>query len=278
MFSDGAWLSSTRPPMRSTYSRWTVPDYGRFSDAAREEYALHVQDVSQDDAWVVQPGCSTDVLGNARARSADPRRQHRKIPEELGGAYTKIAYGYTVAGNDDHFVALAEEHMRLGSVVGAPGRWVVDSLPFLRILPEWFPGAGFSGAKMEGRNVFAYFGTVQLGQTTDGRRDRSPVIYFYVLRGSQSVSTITSFSFAIMMYPVVQHRAQAEVDAFLAAEHRSDAARPGGVPISWLRDKRGPMLGPADPIGLFHCTSQPDAYITIREKKTPTVRLHRTRN
>jgi hypothetical protein len=42
----------------------------------------------------------------------------------------KIAYGYSVTRNDDPFVALAEEGMRVGSLGGAPGKWLVDSLPF----------------------------------------------------------------------------------------------------------------------------------------------------
>lgn len=75
----------------------------------------------------------------------------------------KIAYGYPVTSDDDHFVEIAEESMRVGSLAGAPGKWLVDSLPWrkssssalcwiytyliwfllVRFLPDWFPGAGF---------------------------------------------------------------------------------------------------------------------------------------
>jgi hypothetical protein len=65
----------------------------------------------------------------------------------------------------------------------------------------------------------------------------------------------------MMMYPAIQNRAQAEVDAFLAAENR----------LPTLHDQAAfPYLGcvikevfrwaPATPIGLFHCTSQSDTY------------------
>ncbi|KAK1218838.1 hypothetical protein PQX77_018454 [Marasmius sp. AFHP31] len=41
-------------------------------------------------------------------------------------------------------VEIAEEVMRIGSVVAAPGKWLVDSILILRFLPDWFPGeAGF---------------------------------------------------------------------------------------------------------------------------------------
>lgn len=43
-----------------------------------------------------------------------------------------IAYGYKVDGINDHFVALAEESMRVASLAGAPGRWLVDSIPWCK--------------------------------------------------------------------------------------------------------------------------------------------------
>lgn len=72
----------------------------------------------------------------------------------------KIAFGYQVTEDNDHFVALAEESMRVGSLAGAPGKWLVDSLPIresmsandllslihdivVRYLPDWAPGASF---------------------------------------------------------------------------------------------------------------------------------------
>lgn len=75
----------------------------------------------------------------------------------------KISYGYTVEENNDPFVALAEESMRVGSLAGRPGRWLVESIPLcmypssfrqpkdlifvncnsVQYVPIWFPGAGF---------------------------------------------------------------------------------------------------------------------------------------
>lgn len=46
----------------------------------------------------------------------------------------KIAFGYQVAPENDYFVALAEESMRVGSLAGAPGKWLADSLPFRTLI------------------------------------------------------------------------------------------------------------------------------------------------
>ena len=74
----------------------------------------------------------------------------------------KIGYGYTMDKDSDYFVSLAEESMRVGSLAATPGKWLVDSFPIrvlqqssypeicltystvlVRLIPDWFPGAGF---------------------------------------------------------------------------------------------------------------------------------------
>lgn len=56
-------------------------------------------------------------------------RATKNVPRNAAAVIMKLTYGYPVTRNDDHFVALAEEHLRLGSVARAPGKWLVDSFP-----------------------------------------------------------------------------------------------------------------------------------------------------
>ncbi|KAF7353851.1 O-methylsterigmatocystin oxidoreductase [Mycena venus] len=220
-----------------------------------------------------------------------------KFPEKLvehlrrnaAAVIMRIAYGYPVTQNDDHFIVTAEEHMRIGSVVGAPGKWLVDSLPFLRFLPEWFPGAGFKRkARRWSEEIYSQFvephtwvkqqmaaGTAvpsftsALLKPSDGTpadaETEDLVLWaaggLYAAGADTTVSATTTFFFAMMMYPAVQKRAQAEVDVFFARENR----------LPTLHDQEAfPYLAcvikevlrwvPAAPIGVFHCTSQPDTY------------------
>ncbi|KAJ7348867.1 cytochrome P450 [Mycena albidolilacea] len=231
-----------------------------------------------------------------------------KFPESLvkhlrrnaASVIMQIAYGYPVTRNDDHFVVTAEEHMRIGeisqpqyrleySMAGAPGKWIVDSLPFLRFLPEWFPAAGFkSQARQWREEMYSQFvephtwvkqqmaaGTAVPSFTSELLRSSNGpptdvegedlILWaaggLYAAGADTTVSAATTFFFAMMMYPAIQNRAQAEVDAFLAAENR----------LPTLHDQAAfPYLGcvikevfrwaPATPIGLFHCTSQSDTY------------------
>ncbi|KAJ6538524.1 cytochrome P450 [Mycena vulgaris] len=201
----------------------------------------------------------------------------------------KIAYGYTVSSNNDHFVALAEEHMRLGSVVGAPGKWLVDSLPFLRFLPEWFPGATFKRQAREwSEELYSQFlqphcwvkeqiaaGTAipsftsTLLQPSDGPpadAEVEDIILWaagalYIAGADTSVSVLTTFFFSMMMNPTVQQRAQAEVDAFMATEHRLPTLHDqAAFPYLACVIKEVLRWAPPTPIGLFHCTSKDDMY------------------
>lgn len=51
-----------------------------------------------------------------------------RIHSNAGAITMKIAYGYTSSGDDDRFVAMAEEPIRLASITSAPGRYLVDSI------------------------------------------------------------------------------------------------------------------------------------------------------
>ena len=60
-----------------------------------------------------------------------------------GAIILKMAYGYKVTEGDDPYVNLVNEAIDQFTVSSAPGAFLVDVIPVLRFIPEWFPGAGF---------------------------------------------------------------------------------------------------------------------------------------
>ncbi|KAK0448479.1 cytochrome P450 [Desarmillaria tabescens] len=54
-----------------------------------------------------------------------------------------ITYGIDTLPEGDPFVAAAEDALHTVSIAAVPGTFLVDFLPFLKYVPEWFPGAGF---------------------------------------------------------------------------------------------------------------------------------------
>ena len=55
----------------------------------------------------------------------------------------RVVYGLNVYGPDEKYIQIAEKSMECFSAVFNPGRYLVQTLPWLRFVPAWFPGAGF---------------------------------------------------------------------------------------------------------------------------------------
>ena len=62
-----------------------------------------------------------------------------------GALLLRVAYGYDVLPDQQHdpLVTIVEEAMRGFSLVSKPGEFLVDTIPILKYIPSWFPGAQF---------------------------------------------------------------------------------------------------------------------------------------
>ncbi|KAF7324453.1 Cytochrome P450 [Mycena sanguinolenta] len=238
--------------------------------------------------WEIQEREARILIDNI-VRSPEKLVQH--LRRNAASVIMRIAYGYSVTRHDDHFVVVAEEHMRIGSQAGAPGRWLVDSLPFLQYLPEWFPGAGFKRQAREwSEQMYSQFlephnwvkqqmaaGTAVPSFTSallrpadelPANAETEDLIMWtagalYAAGADTTVSSLTTFFFVMMMYPSIQKRAQAEVDEFFAKENRLPTlqdSEQGAFPYLACVIKEVLRWAPATPIGLFHCTAQADVY------------------
>ncbi|KAF4616644.1 hypothetical protein D9613_008324 [Agrocybe pediades] len=69
------------------------------------------------------------VVGNARYMASE--------------AVISITYGLEVQPKDDPYIAIAEEGVQPLSIAAVPGAFLVDTIPILKYVPEWMPGAGF---------------------------------------------------------------------------------------------------------------------------------------
>ena len=60
-----------------------------------------------------------------------------------GETIMSVAYGLDVQPNDDPYIETAEQGVRPMMAAAIPGAFLVDMVPSLKYVPEWFPGAGF---------------------------------------------------------------------------------------------------------------------------------------
>ncbi|KAJ8518596.1 hypothetical protein ONZ45_g4351 [Pleurotus djamor] len=70
-----------------------------------------------------------------------------------GSVVLGIAYGLDITKPDHPYIQLSEE--AVGALIGAtiPGAFLVDTLPWLKHIPSWFPGAGFKKKAQEWRKL-----------------------------------------------------------------------------------------------------------------------------
>ena len=61
----------------------------------------------------------------------------------VGTTIIRVVYGLDTSGSGDKYVRLAEEAISHFNEVFEPGRYLVNTFPWLRFVPTWFPGANF---------------------------------------------------------------------------------------------------------------------------------------
>lgn len=54
-----------------------------------------------------------------------------------------LAYGLDIREDNDPYLHLSEEAVKSIGEVAVPGAFLVDMIPALKYVPEFFPGAGF---------------------------------------------------------------------------------------------------------------------------------------
>lgn len=153
-----------------------------------------------------------------------------------------ISYGYQVNGADDHLVSLAKQVMGYVEKVITPNNYLVDSLPILRYVPAWFPGAHFKLEANKCRNLLYRmmkepYVSVQnqlktgsafpslVSRNLEGRQmditeEESDLLMWTAgglfAGGSDStVAIIMSFFLSMVLHPDVQRRAHKELDTIL---------------------------------------------------------------
>ncbi|KAI0634234.1 cytochrome P450 [Trametes polyzona] len=201
---------------------------GLNNQVTRDYYPLMEKEISRELVWLLD--------------NPDAYVQHFR--RTAGTVALKIAYGYQNENNE--FKALVkdtEDALRMFAIAALPGVFLVDTLPFLRYLPPWFPGAGFrklgiqtqklikamidTPFNMVKRQVEAgtaprSFTSDLLNEPADERSSEEDIKWVAAglyagqsdtpTRGLQTVAALSTFLLCMMLFPDVQKEAQAEID------------------------------------------------------------------
>ncbi|KAK0501164.1 cytochrome P450 [Armillaria luteobubalina] len=170
--------------------------------------------------------------------SARPEELSAHIRKTAGAIILQISHGYAIQEENDPLVKLAEETLDQFSLSTAPGL-LVNLIPILRHIPEWFPGAGFKQTAREWASTLNEFverphdyvkremaaGRSRLSLTSsrlEGGVSVEEECDIKWLAGSlyaggadTTVASVYAFFKAMLLHPEVQAKAQAEIDAVI---------------------------------------------------------------
>ncbi|OQE21680.1 hypothetical protein PENSTE_c011G00749 [Penicillium steckii] len=156
------------------------------------------------------------------------------IRTEAGAFILKITYGYNIEPHgEDPLVSLADLALQQFSNAIVPGAWLVDMIPALKYIPEWFPGANFRKVgryyfetltklvenplsftkyQMKEKKEKHSFTSALLEQGEDESIVKWSAVALYGGGADTTVAALEGFFLAMALFPDVQRKAQEEID------------------------------------------------------------------
>ncbi|KAJ1307183.1 hypothetical protein OPQ81_001299 [Rhizoctonia solani] len=198
-------------------------------------------------------------------------------------------YGYEAVSSSDPYLVKAREAFLYLSQAALTSNYLVNSVPALRYVPEWFPGADWKREAVKQRkekdtlineiynigleNMKKYEGTqlmvaslrgqaLKLGLTEDEADDYVKQVSITLFAGGTdtTVATLMMFFMAMLLYPEVQKKAQVELDAVIGSSRLpnfEDRAQLGYIERIVQETLR---WGPITPLAVPHTCFHDDTY------------------
>ncbi|KAF4450449.1 hypothetical protein F53441_6448 [Fusarium austroafricanum] len=219
----------------------------------------------------------------------DPENLIQHFKTEASAIMLQMTYGYVVEPkSSDPLAVLIERMMQDASTAAAPLTWAVDLIPALRYLPEWFPGTSFHTAARKShnilRNVIDIPYTFVQRQMAAGRQRLSYVsslveqhdrdfqggkldentekaikytaAAMYAGGADTTVTSITSFILAMLLFPAVQKKAQEEIEAVVGVDRLPQHKDRENLPYIDALIKETHRWLPIAPMGVPHVAAE----------------------
>ncbi|KAG2106491.1 cytochrome P450 [Suillus cothurnatus] len=216
---------------------------------------------------------------------SNPKQLQAHIRHTAGAIILRISHGYEVKENNDPFIDLADRAMDHFSRSSAPGAFMVDIVPFLANIPEWFPGAGFKRLAREwsktredmvsipykfvkdqiaaGIALTSFTSNLLEGRTLSVEED-DVVMWsaasLYAAGSDTTVSAIYSFFLAMTLFPDMQKKAQAEIDAVVGPDRLPSFADRGSLPYTEALVKEVHRWNVVAPTAIPHHVTKDDIH------------------
>ncbi|KAG2119058.1 cytochrome P450 [Suillus discolor] len=210
-----------------------------------------------------------------------PDQLQEHIRHTAGAIILRISYGYEVKESNDPFIGIAKRALDNFSNPNAFCDFLVEFLPFLAKVPEWLPGAGFKRLARESHEMaqemasapykfamdqmaagiapISCISTMFEGRTLSAEEDdvaKWSAASLYAGGSDTTVSAIHSFFLAMTLFPDVQKKAQAEIDAVVGPDRLPCLADRTSLPYIEALAKEVLRWSVVTPLGFPHGVSE----------------------
>ncbi|KAI0740350.1 cytochrome P450 98A3 [Earliella scabrosa] len=204
----------------------------------------------------------------------------------------RISYGIELQKANDKYFAMIERLAEVGESITVPGRFLVEAIPWLRFVPSWLPGAGFKRYAAAAKQDILYtvdylFGTAKDAMvikdsfvtrlldgsfaSTQERKQAEEVCkgvaastyagrFIDHLLWYSTNTAMRAFLVAMAMFPAVQKKAQAELDAVVGRGRLPETGDRGSLPYTDALVKELIRWHIVTPIGVPHRAVSDDEY------------------
>ncbi|TFK92043.1 cytochrome P450 [Polyporus arcularius HHB13444] len=227
-----------------------------------------------------------------RLLKAEPERLRELMEFSFAAIILKSMYGIDITPEDPKYVPLLHGALEAPTEALLPGSFLVENIPVLQYVPAWVPGAGFqkkfarwrllvadminrpfADAKLAWLRGEGYHSAVHgmleeisqanLSEAEAADEERVAKIgaaNAYAAGADTTFSTLLSFFMAMAMFPEVQKKAQAELDAVVGPDRLPEMSDRESLPYMNALVKEALRWQNVVPLGLVHRSMADDEY------------------
>ncbi|KAK0469619.1 cytochrome P450 [Desarmillaria tabescens] len=272
-------------------SGWgTIMGFMRYSDQWRKRRRMFHQYFQPRAVPAYYPVQMKATLVLLQQLLKSPDEFVRRVRHHAGYVIMKTVYGYDIDPSGDRFVDLVDRALEGIRHSGNMGYFLVDYIPSLQYLPRWFPGANFinlarnwnkevqdmkqepyeyalqslakglASPSLVSENIrkVKQLAAPESAAHLDVIRDTAGVAF--AAGADTTVSTIVSVILAFVLYPEVQAKAQAELDAVVGPNRLPNFDDRPQLPYIDAVLMEALRWNPVVPMGIDHRSRQEDIY------------------
>ncbi|KAJ7080831.1 cytochrome P450 [Mycena belliarum] len=280
-------IYSDRPrfPMVVELMGWNFDSGEQWRKHRRLFHEAFNADASRNYEAIEQKACR-ELL---RRLLQDPTDVMVHVRHMAGEIIMAVAYGIIILPQNDPYIVLARDAMYALSIASIPGRFLVDTFPLLKYIPDWFPGAGFKRKAREWRKlgratvdlpfvevkhkitagnaspsfISTALDTIDTNAPDRGQQEqmvKEVAGTMYGAGADTTVSALGTFFLAILSNPEAQKKAQMEIDAVVGNERLPDFGDRESLPYVFALVQEVLRWRNVTPIAIPHSLSVEDTY------------------